>query len=1591
MAPIPDTVWSRAREALGYLLKGLQPSQSQQELASVQQAIVYAVLSGQAAETIDPLSFVPGEPNDSSDQRAFRQEGITVQDADYRLVDSLRPPDASLVVNQLVRLRPVDTHASSQMFVRNGNAVHLVPFSTSGPLVDLQGRRLELVVFRLSTFAAVRDGLYINTNLIPVPNAQYNYTFGACTMWVPAKGFVASAPENGYFGLRLKGGSSYAPPVPGSYVQLQLEPQAAWPAPLGPRFSRTLPTSLNIGYSGLPSPGRPSLSSFSASCVLFGHSLDFHYQPSNGNAEYDVATGRILFPLVPGTSSITIAENDADLVHFSGRAEVTRAYWALPVVPFTTRPQFAPVSTNGSLLVRVTPGLRSRFASDKDIWTYGEIEIAVDETAATISGLTAWTSATRSLNLWLHGNPASQGFSARTKRSTVAQTSRSISANVLKRGFPFKYFIQSSGQESWTYSTGLSGSFSAPVSIDGARMPFVGLAVVLFTRKSPGLLPYVSIEARSTPYANEQTVKRASYLAENMLLVVDLPRYLFTYGEYSPDDRAIVTGSLNLPATLLEATPVLPDPYVSNIVRLPADYELSMRFQFFFDGIRDPLASLQLSEFALGRIVALDKSPFNPSTDQFKLPASDLAQKIEAKQLEQWESYSPLIPFLANDPTLLDISSNSSHLGISFSSASGTGSIPLTVANTTFSAPANNLKVFGLPSVQWEAVYIEDEASPGSGSDISYPSAAGYPTKISTRSASLVPLNPSALLQKAVSAYNPLLPGLVRPLPVTANFMLPFGMLTQATATNPSRKSLRLVQPSFEREVPPAFQAPSSTGKATLTSSPNISFQSRTVAEMHAGFAGLALLPNTPQSQSPYPGVITSQFNAGFVTHSPLTRFSLSGYGASIFSNWSPLPLPNVGISKVEMDVLLGRANRQVVQMISLMYPFGVRVIRTVTILRQNNGVVVGSDSGWVACSDGVYDFGDLPAGQERANVHFGLVRGVKDVRNIRLVDKKGGNENLVSYDCLMEIEGVDGAATETSWVPVQGQIGYIVTRTPGTNAPPKPLSPAEYVDLLSKNRLGGPVDVIVRLRNSEQKVRVSRVLAGNCTNDTAAASTTEFPMELWGTPIVPASGGQWAFTKVARSTRDPQVGVQEAVDSWGVPLVRQGLDVGSSVVSAIKVSGAASLFEEVSGYNLIHSGDSYRVMFPSPALIPGATPGELVKGLTSAVEPILADSFALAASTTGGIFPELEKCIPLKDANRVLDVIAGGHYEYKAVLEEGKKLALEEAKRFLKQDGNFASVVSTAGNLLPDGTTNAYLDMAISTIKGTKDLSLTNLSMITQGAAGKELNKVVGSVLSSAKDLPVFKDAEHIFGELLGQVQKVVNFLNKLKVLPPLKVSITNEWAMEVSTSMGLDDFLKKLGPGAQAIKEIVQALNFALKARTTPTSANFTLSIDVTIKIPTGLGPFVLGTGGFLVRAGTDGNVVRMTIGAGIGVAFQVGPFGASAYYTQSQSIIISKELYGVAATCVLKVHVSLVVATADLMLEARLGLIGGPCRGEIHDGHPNKEDTIYVYAQVRIALHVSIFMVINVSVDETAEWENNMNKGPCLLKDMEPMPES
>ena len=83
----------------------------------------------------------------------------------------------------------------------------------------------------------------------------------------------------------------------------------------------------------------------------------------------------------------------------------------------------------------------------------------------------------------------------------------------------------------------------------------------------------------------------------------------------------------------------------------------------------------------------------------------------------------------------------------------------------------------------------------------------------------------------------------------------------------------------------------------------------------------------------------------------------LSGYGASIFSDWLN---PNAAIaetSQAKFDVFVGRCAHEIIQVRSIMYPWAIKVVRTITLFRANTAYVYRFDSGWRAESDGRFDF----------------------------------------------------------------------------------------------------------------------------------------------------------------------------------------------------------------------------------------------------------------------------------------------------------------------------------------------------------------------------------------------------------------------------------------------------------------------------------------------------------------------------------------------------------------------------------------------------------------------------------------------------------
>ncbi|KAN0067801.1 hypothetical protein V8E54_014048 [Elaphomyces granulatus] len=804
-----------------------------------------------------------------------------------------------------------------------------------------------------------------------------------------------------------------------------------------------------------------------------------------------------------------------------------------------------------------------------------------------------------------------------------------------------------------------------------------------------------------------------------------------------------------------------------------------------------------------------------------------------------------------------------------------------------------------------------------------------------------------------------------------------------------------------------------------LVGAEDLSFSGRTI--VLAMGVGPLISPPPPPAPPPPPGSradlldpATTTFNKDMKTKVPLLRFDISGYGSTIFSDWKRVlgaGEDQTAITHVLMNVLAGRTSCEVIEIQTVMAPFAVTVRKQIEIRRLNSGVVIRHEGEWQAASVGRYFY------QNTGIVtHPGIIRGVTDVRNIADVSGTTRLNNVpllvreVRFDCNVEIED-GGAIRSISGVQLDGCVFL-----PGDNG--EDLSdpgngPIWYSSTLDQLELGGHIDAIVQIGKSGQKKRLTSIAVKSSVDP--ASGKPIAVVAAMGSPIFPG-GGQWSFARIQGGDASKQ---PQPVDlAKGVPLVKNGPHDSpnlSLLTTPYQFRDPQDLLSSFpfTTYNIIHGAASHRVLFAGPE-IPFVQDAQ--KAGFEVTQVWVADSLALGKSAS--IFPSLGVCLPgfpglPTDPKQVLEIVKDAGYKF-----EIPHLQLPDAERLIKDD----AAVQTVAQAIKDGTgladngkqlaadvlaAQTTLSVAIDTVTNISKMDVTNLHMVTKTvdattAAVKDASRTIGRLSSDvqkiggllgadpdAPDLPgvpkAVEEVKHVFGSALEQVQKAISFLENLKFLPHFKVSMTNEWAMVISTSMNKDDLLAKMqSPTKEAVGRIIESFDFLISATISLASFLLKMHIATTIKIPTGVGPIVaLGTGAFDVALGTAGVQVELELGFGIGVDLSVGPFSASASYIQSQSILVTAGVFGLGITAVMHAHVDLVVASADLYLEAKLLVVGGICHPPLpakHEDHGGT--TIWAYARVKIALHVSIFLVCNIGYEEEAHWDSDLNGGGCLL---------
>jgi hypothetical protein len=738
-----------------------------------------------------------------------------------------------------------------------------------------------------------------------------------------------------------------------------------------------------------------------------------------------------------------------------------------------------------------------------------------------------------------------------------------------------------------------------------------------------------------------------------------------------------------------------------------------------------------------------------------------------------------------------------------FGTTSSTTGLPLQIMNMDVVTTARHVRAAMLPQISWEPVWnvpLPIEGSPDPGDTITVTPGLvvydndGIPTRIGSESPYPVPIAPLPVTRHVIKEFND------RQVPrqVHSVFNLPFGMIASADfnrqSANPPEKNaqLDLNMPYFDRlrgglqikALPPVSIKPDKFS----ASFKGWTFQ---LDNLRWSLLGLRLYGSTLGK------TVGTVFNQKFRPGGddpmvPLERMELSGYGASIFSNFLDSTATIADVSQVQFDVIVGRTGHEVVQIRSILYPFGVHVVRTITLMRSNNGYVFRSDSGWKAESDGFYNFDytlDLKSLGERQvsnpyEFHKQPVTGVSNVREIRDFPDAGAftssftlsdpdlpsvlkppsmtltewqqvfanatslNHKLdvhlqaVVFDADVHLDNVisGGIGTGPDFV-VQSRkmLGYVQLKPSSILIPDR-----VFAELLQfqNGSLGGPVDCTVDIAKSKQRMRLSRVDVNPAKN---AAGTSVFVSAARGSLILPQDGS-WSVVEQRTDTGD----VKPVPPQNTVPLIKPNANPNYLIAHPADVHQPTSNAH----YGVVQSTGTQKLMFDVPQFTPG-------DAKLKSAQTYFADAYKLLNSK--GPFPNVANALGLTNAEREVDILGEGLMKMaERTLNLNALLPPTYIYPFIDEPGvlrvyaQYKSTDNTGGQLALGIDSAAALDKKWKA-------ALSNIRVVVDLGPFPELMWVDGNFNASSSVSSTYDKPHLRFGPILDPVVEILQILATL------------------------------------------------------------------------------------------------------------------------------------------------------------------------------------------------------------------------------------
>jgi hypothetical protein len=1391
---------------------------------------------------------------------------------------------------------------------------------------------------------------------------------GRGTVWLPARILVRGRAADEFVGVRITGGSvALAGPamtdgdaviVSGGWsltLRLALDHADTAAATDGPgadatHAAMTMPTSVNFAFAAA---GLQTISLPDSKATIYGSTIDF--TRGNDLPFVDDLTRSVVVPLTTTPDRFSFETVKSEIWSTVGNASIERGGWALAIVNSDPN-ALADIDSAGSLWLNLREplavtwqGLTSPARSIRTVLTMSPGTIVVRTTVAP-------RAVTQQLQLW------NENGADPNRRSTVEleSTRESIVLHVSQPGVD-GVLLNGRGV----------GHLDRPLAADGGRLAIRSatcwFSVLQTASGTTGSFLAIDGDAATRPHI--------AFALENAFLKVRPPGWLHVSGPLT--DSGLESGSLLLRFQYRFVLPTLPDPYASSF-DVPELSDVDAGWGSCSVTWNDP--DTPALSFAI--------VPTAQSTGNATLAGINTTTFAQSRQ---------------STPVLVDVSGNADQFGVTIPLGAGAGS-SLQIAGMSLVAEARHVAVMTLPPISWEPM-LTKTPEPGAVGDVALPPPPhdGGPALLTADVVELRPVAPLPLLAtyhdaiRAKRHFNARLP-------------LPFGLTAQIDSRGPGgdaqvsifEGSIFFNRPTFDDALEGARQL-ALLGRPGVAGGRDFTFPGYLIEESQNDYAKGVL------SQNVLDGVLTD-FGRG-QSGIPLKRYELSGYGATIFSDWRDPEAVGPAIVQARFDVLTGRTAHEVVQMQSALYPVYARVVRTITIDRQSGGWVLREDSGWVPTSDGRFLYkGDpnaldingnpqpLPPAFAQINIHKGLVEGAVNIRNIRLngaqlsLPTAGGvvtwQPVLYDADILFvtstnpRLEIAEGSVE--SRVPCRNLIGWIQIGGAPYTSPSKngkkiprvrPANAREISDLLLLHGPAtGPIDTQLLLGGTpaEPGMRFRAVrMDVSCAE---AGGTPRLVAAVRGSPALPRDGA-WSLARINTADAAPK-----ALDpAFPVPVVRpNGTTPGNNrwhLADPTDILELADAASPVTRYGIVQSMGTQKVFFERPRV------GNDAKPITLPKPPKLADVGALL--NAAGIFPGLGDAFDFSAFDGFN--VNGG--------ELGFSKSFPILKGGMRSSAILADLGGSDGIQLVIDYEDEKQQATVATVtvnpaaspRWSVSLERVAFSVRFRGAT---LIRLFARVVANEARTPTVEDINVRYESVLQALQTIFTNVQQIaRYLPGgagagLRVAFT-QGHLTIQNVFALPN----LPLGAGQITDIAVAMG--LEVSLSPFDLRFIAGLGSSSKPFRWIVSPLAGTGVVQVGIGSNGLDILVQGGLGLGLAIDLGIAAGSASIALALELNTGPDPFEIKAIISGRASVDVLrgLASATITLAAGLGIIPPkellkppflppslPPPAEI------PSFTIGFTASVSVGIHLTVCWVVDVDFDDYWQFRQDI-KTPAI----------